>query len=239
MDDITKSIAQDVESGKYFKDSLEWYNHRYLSIYYERFLYLIIAALIFFSIIMIIINYYNLFPLSKNSNYTVYKNYDDIIYERKIISYDDKYTDGQIRLLRKLVENYVKLYEKYDYSEINQQFQNLYSMSDKKIFDKFYNDMNLENPLSPLHFYGRNRKKIIYVTSIELIKNIDDRTAKVTVTAISQGPDIDPIRENKNIIMTFKVPDLEKLSNSDNYNFLVTNYESVIINNIQQNSPAS
>jgi type IV secretory pathway component VirB8 len=143
---------------------------------------------------------------------------------------DDSYQED---LAKKLIKNYVKVYERYNYDTLRDQYIGVYRLSSSDVFSKFTSNMDLNNPDSPLHKYGRGRKNQAIIVSIDFPNQIGAgiNTAIVKIKNIGYGSGIDKnIEEYKQAVVKFMVSDIEEFDiKNPSFKFTVVDYNTTIL----------
>ena len=154
MDEVSKSIAKNVRSGRYFSDAREWYAIRYLTPITERTVLILVTMFALFAGCVALLASYHMFPLIKP--YEVVLNVNDTMDHYTSIKRLGKQgvTTRQV-VAQYLLENYVMVRESYDYKEFEPQFKRMQEASSKKVSREFQHEMDLKNPLSRPVVYGK------------------------------------------------------------------------------------
>lgn len=213
-----------IESGEYFIEARRWYNSIFLSpIKTNAFIY---GASISIVIVLFSISYslYNIFPLSEKIRVVTFlENTIEYTPVLKNISNPGKTTKQSV--LEYLATKYVKSREVYDPRTFKRDYYFILRSTEKKLFDKYYNDIAKKNDknLSVLYKKG-NRSKF------SLISNTYDGDSNfITVNFSKQNYNVNTGKESLQKFqarLKFDVSDynFEKSENS-RLSFIVTDYE--------------
>tara|TARA_B110000259_G_scaffold59887_1_gene70817 strand:+ start:6237 stop:7031 length:795 start_codon:yes stop_codon:yes gene_type:complete len=176
-----------VDKNLYFKDSLEYYLSRYVTIRCQRTCLIII--LLFASLILYILTFeiIKLLPIKQPlpiliSAKDTTKYYPSIKSLRK--SYDAEVISINDMVARYLVENYVKQRESYDFrtgdiSDINNKLEFIRNNSSSKEYRNFKKLFDRSSPLSPVRFFGKNSYSEVSVVSVSFVKEKNKNLIKI------------------------------------------------------------
>jgi type IV secretion system protein VirB8 len=232
MDKISRSIDEYLETGEYYQDALEWYNFKYIYPYHQRTFCAFFIIILFVLVFISLYNVMSLFPTVENHFYYLKSN-DSISKIRYISEVKEISNDYQENLTKKIIVNYVKTYEQYDYNNLRNQYTGIYRLSDAKVFEQFKNNMDLNNPDSPLHKFGRYRKNRTIITSVVFPQKITkgNNIAIIDIKNTIYGVGVDKnIEEYKQAIVNFQVSDIEEFDiNKPSFKFVVVGYKSSIL----------
>lgn len=241
MDEISRSIAERIKSGKYFTDARDWYAQKYLYPFNERAILGIVA--IFFAICIVVsaTNLYLLFPISKEEPLILAN--DDVLNDKSILKeVMEKDTDiPQIAVSRYLVKYYVTLRESYFPSEfVQDKYQNVLNkvaaLSSKPVFREYRAIYDIQNTNSPLVKYNNNAYRVVQIDSVSMPdggKHPDSAVVYFTTKTSYLNQQNSNISEKWRAEIYFTLPDLEDTFKSKDKNmlsFIVNDYQITKLN---------
>ena len=180
----------EITSGSYFKEGLDWYETRYISPISQMSFFCLCAAV---AVITLFVNFggiISLLPLSRNE--VIYYTYTGDNSEVKVDKIRSIGEDANLATQRFYLKEYAKYRENYNSSRILANYIAVRSLSDGKTYMEFYNQVDYSNPNSPAVRYGNEVKRTIKVTNIEmpqldkLEKQPDSFTAKANIQFTAQ-----------------------------------------------------
>ena len=231
---MSKDLYELVKSGEYFKEAREWYKTKYVHPFSQRTFLMIVIVIMVVVFGSVLLNIYNLFPTKKEISYTI--NLADATNRAaRIDEVDYDSHDAQLSIVNKLAERYVIRRESYDYDDLKRQFVYIKNSSTRLVFKRFYNFMNIDNPESPVLRYKKNIDRKIKILSA---KYPDGNSAIITFRATAEDLRGEK-HEDKVWKSTFKF-DVDKVSESlppgQRFNFTVTEYDAILVEDKLKNS---
>lgn len=227
------SLKEYIESGDYFIDAKMWYKYKYIYPFSQRSMVFICAFVMLIILSGIIINVYNLFPVTTQIKYVI--GIDSAAQKRaSIINANHMQNDPLKSVVDIMIRSYVIKRESYNYDDIKNQLGFIKNTSSRIIFNDFYHIMSIDNPSSPIMVYQKSTKRDV---SIIFTKYLDNRTVivKFRTKAITNMGDIveDMVWEAK---IEYEVDPLYlNRLNGSKFDFIVIAYEAASIkNNIKQ-----
>ncbi|PCJ29600.1 MAG: virB8 family protein [Rickettsiales bacterium] len=229
MKPLYKSLRESIESGDYFQDSRNWYKYKYIYPFAQRSLVLILSAIIFVIFFGVVLDLYALLPIVSQVNYSIATDYSQNS-NAKIIHANRVPNSPLISIADIMLRNYVKNREHYSYSGLKKQFIFVKNNSTRIVFRRFYNSMNIDNPLSPVMRYQKTiqRQAMIISTHHPFAgKSI------VKFATIAQSPSRAHI---ENIVwqatISYEIDKINTASPSGTrFNFTVTDYKLKLLEN--------
>lgn len=167
MNPVSKQIAQDVDSGKYFTEAREWYNNIFVKPSVECAVLYIYAFCAIIMTGLVVYNIYNIFPITENIT-VVAKLSDTLSYEPKLVyvNDDNKLKDSVANFIGK---KYVQARESYNPYLFDQNYYFVYRNSSKEIFDDYNKNFSTSNPQSPLVSYGWKGQILVNINEVKRI----------------------------------------------------------------------
>lgn len=227
MDEISKSVAQNVKTGQYFSDARKWYTHKYIYTVTERsvLMFIFFITLIAFLVVLYVFN--ALFPMEKEVPFIIQVK-DSIEYRSIIKPLAEDSNNSQEAITRYLISNYIISYESYAYKDIEKHAARIKSTSLKRIFKEYANYMSTTNYMSPLIIYQKSATRTVKILSIVLQQDTPE-TGKAVVQF--EATVEDRARKIKtsttyNANISFIISDVNTSTNKESFEFLVTNYQT-------------
>lgn len=217
-------LQEDVRSGQYFLNAMQWYKNKYIHPFSERSVLLVLSLVVCLLFLALATNISKLFPAVLRVKYTI--NVDDASGKAaRIVRANTVINNPLASLTEILLRNYVLNREQYDYEKMKKQFIYMKNNSTRIVFRKFYNFMDISNPSSPVIRYQKNAKRIVNIVSIEHVS-----MNKAVVIFQSQAKNnIEEILDDSlwQSTIDFEIDQLDAKSSADGrFNFTVTNYQS-------------
>lgn len=224
---IHKSLKEYVESGKYFSDAKSWYNDKYIYPFNQRSYITILTAIILTVLVGISYNTYEMFPTLVQVKYSINANVSENK-SAQIIRADQIDGEALASVTDIMMKNYVKVRETYLFSELKQQFTFIKNNSTRIMYRRFYNNMSIDNPSSPIIRYKKSIRRGIKI----LDTKYPDRS-KATVKFVSAAKnETGELVENIVWLATISY-EIDKIDPyllpGTRFNFTVTNYEVKIL----------
>lgn len=176
-------IKESVDSGKYFKDALDWYFFRYVTPICDR------TLLIFGAIVAAVVLYFlyqmiqSAFPLVERDPIFI-KSVDQSRYFPSLVrlkpkegqpNYDPAITNIDEAVAKYLLTVYLEDRESYDFSkaeisDVNLKFNRIRNTSSAAEYKNFQLFMSKDNPNSPIQNFGQKVVKSVKIDSVHFIK---------------------------------------------------------------------
>ncbi len=167
-------ILNSVESGEYYNEAWRWYSYRYIHPFSQRTFYIFITLFGFLISVVAFSTVRDFYPLKIQVPLAV--GVSDVSNEYpKIIPlrlHEDE--DGNIAVHRYFVKHFVKIWESYDYNQIESlknQVKNLAAPQIVAVYESRMDYRNVRNP-GPILRYRDHTRRSIEITDYRL----DDRT---------------------------------------------------------------
>lgn len=223
MEILYRSLKEHVESGEYFIDARNWYNHKYVHPFSQRSSVFILSIIICALFLGIATNMRHLFPIVMQVRY--YTNADTITDKSaQIIRADQIGNNPRASIVDIIAKNYVLQREKYDYDFLKKQFTYVKNNSTRIAFRRFYDYMNIDNPSSPVLRYQKDAKRSVQIISSRFISDTKE-SVKFHVVAKNIAGDI---LEDTVWLATIEF-EADQINNDlppgSRFNFIVTDYE--------------
>lgn len=224
MDEVSKSIAKNVRSGRYFADAREWYAVRYLTPVAERTGLILIAIFAMVAGSVAVLASYHMFPIV-NPYELVLKTDDTIDHYTSIEKLTRKGVSTRQVVAQYLIENYVTVRESYNYKEFEPQFKRMQHASSKKVFREFQHEMDLKNPLSRPVIYGKDITRDVKVLSFAFDKvgRHTEAAAVVYETIVDSG--VQKNVERWGAYIEYTLSDIDRAIHNKEIEFIVTDYK--------------
>lgn len=236
IDPANKNIQRYVDSGDYFRDSLEWYYKKYVSHISIR-AYLIILVLISILSGIAGITIFNTSTEVRNLALVVNAE-DQIKYYPVVKALSTVKEPINISVARYLATLYVNGRESYKYRDITGEKGELtkkmiQSMSSRRVFREYSDFTNPEiNPDSPLILYKSFIQRIVNIKDVKFhgSRNLPDK-AVVSFEAVEKS-DTNESKSNWVGEVSFSMQDLEKKNEKgeSELTFTITSYKTYKLN---------
>lgn len=179
-------VSAVVEDNSYFKDALDWYCIKYLSIAAERTYFILLSVMSFFIILFLYFTIKNILPL-KESFPILIKRDNTVDYYTKISPIKPeniKYTSNEA-ILRFLLIKYTRELFTHNYKngsmeDLNTKLTKIKNYSSNDVYQKFRNDFNKISA----DMFNKNVNQIVNIKTFSFIK--DDKLKKGTINKIKK-----------------------------------------------------
>ena len=219
----TYSLKEYVESGEYFSDALKWYESKYIYPFTQRSYVAIMAVIILTVLVGISLNTYEMFPTEVQVKYSIKANVSQNK-TAQIIRADHVNDQALASVIDIMIRNYIDKRESYVFSDLKSQFTYIKNNSTRIMFRRFYNNMSIDNPSSPVIRYKKSIRRGIKVLNTKY----PDRS-KATVKFESRA--INATGETvENIVwlatIGYEIGEIDpNLPSGTRFDFTVTSYE--------------
>ncbi|AIL65649.1 Type IV secretion system protein virB8 [Rickettsiales bacterium Ac37b] len=223
MDEINKSLLNNLKSGQYYHDGRLWYMRKYIYPILERSLLTFLFAIIAVTFLLISYAIYTQLPLKKIVPILVkIQNLTEDISVIHSIEYPNESTS--ISLAKYLASKYIIWRESYSYADIDTQINKIKNNSTKFVFKQFYNSLSLENANSPVLLYQQYITRSINIESVAVSNQAQSIIVKFSATI----KDTNSGSEEKSLWLaniSYDMSDIELIMKKNApLNFLVTDY---------------
>lgn len=222
-----ENLKQYISSGGYFDDSRKWYAYKYLAPISQRVWGMYISVALLCMLAALIMNANMLLPIKQVITYGIYSNNAAGSEESaSIIEMDDAPagTTPRMFIATTLLKSYVKSREDYDYDKLKEQFLHVRNSSDKIVFKRFYDYMNIDNPESPVIRYQKYAKRTISIKNIEFTSDNDALVDFDSIAVDENGNRFENLSWQANI--NFKMDSIDDKSyQNSKFNFTVRDYK--------------
>jgi type IV secretory pathway component VirB8 len=225
MDDISRTIAQNVKTGQYFKDARNWYTNKYIGPITERsvLVVMMVAASVAASVIIYIFS--ASFPIRREVPFVI-KVQDSLDYYSVIRALGGESIPPQKALAEYLVEDYVTNRESYSSNKLEKQALRVRAASSRQVYKKYDAEISINNPESPVLIYQRMKRRI-EIVSIALQGTENEYTsAVVTFKATIDDPRVkEKTVTTHEALINFTLADIQRIIKEKvPLDFIVTNY---------------
>ena len=221
MDSYSNSLQEDIRSGKYFEDAKKWYSFKYITPLTQRSLVLIITGIACIILLGIGLNINSLFPIIKQVRYSI--NADTFQSSANIIPADQISNDPLGSISDIMIRNYITHRESYDYDQLKSQFTFIQNNSTRLVFRKFYNYMNIDNPLSPVLKYQKYIRRSVTILAINYSNENQAIINFNTIAKSSSGEIIENMVWQATLSFEIDKINLNLMADS-RFNFAITDY---------------
>jgi len=172
-------IKNSVNSGEYFRDSLDWYMLKYINPICDRVLMIFFAIIASVSLYFLIQIISSAFPLVEKIP-VVIRDHDQSLYRPLIYSIKEKSDAGAINadeaVARYLIKNYIIERESFDFRKsevgsINEKFIKIKNNSSFAEYKNYQLFMSKDNSSSPINFFGKNIFQETRIDSFSFIRS--------------------------------------------------------------------
>jgi type IV secretion system protein VirB8 len=235
-----KGLKEYIESGSYFKDSIEWYGDKYLSPVTHKIWAAYILMLLAVMLAALLSNIDRLLPMIQSVRYALFiqNTYGPDKNIRILTMQADDVTTPAKFIAGTLLKSYIINRESYDYDKLNTQFQRVANSSTRLIFKRFDSAMKIDNPDSPIIKYQKYAKRSVTITHI---KFISDTEAIIEFNSLARD-DSSNILENMKwqVDVAFEMGDVRvKRPNGSRFDFTVTDYKLKFVGDNNGNNTKS
>lgn len=223
MEPLYKSYKEYIDSGEYFSDARKWYNHKYIHPFSERSFIFILSVVICSLFIGVVLNIRALFPIENQVKYSIEAD-TGANKAAQIIRANSIENDPLASITDILSRNYVIQRENYDYDKLKEQFVYVKNNSTRIVFRRFYNEMSIDNPSSPVLRYQKDIKREAFIMSSNLVSDTRIELKFNSVAKNSAGD----IVENMIWLSTidYEIDQINiNLPSGSRFNYTVTDYQ--------------
>lgn len=222
-DPVLGSIQEYIKSGEYFIAARKWYRAKYLSPLLQRSIIFLWTSIFGVLFIGVAVNMQSLFPLINPVRYSL--NVRDAYQSSATIIRADYVERNPLASIADImVRGYVMQREKYDYNTLVQQFTFIKNSSNRLVYRKFYNSMNIDNLDSLILRYQKEiRRSVVQILSS---KYTDGNEIAVVFETLAKNITGD-IMEHKlwEALVGFDIDDIDISAPSETrFNFTVIDY---------------
>jgi type IV secretory pathway component VirB8 len=193
-------VKQNIDSGKYFKDAIDWYYFRYVNQICER-AYLIIAIVILLSISYVVKTMSDsLFPLvvpqpifiSAKSTKDAVPKIVKLKPRKGEANFDPRVENFDDSIIKYLLKNYVINREKFDFKDgdieqVNKKFNRIKNTSTLREYKNFQKYMSKDNPNSPIKLFSKNATREITINEIKFYRKTPKNFAEKIIFYIANS----------------------------------------------------
>ncbi|MDA9231488.1 type IV secretion system protein [Rickettsiales bacterium] len=243
-------IAQSVEDGSFFKDSFEWYSFYYLKSVCDRSWLVIIISINAVILYILLLMAEDSFPLVRKVPIVINEK-DSVNLIPIISSLKESTSDTNLEepIIKLLLIKYLKEREEYDFEkmttkDLGKKFDIIKNNSSAAEFRKFRLSLDLDNPKSPIKYFGQDINKEVKMISFSFNKKKNDdfisKARKFMTVEVPKSADIryqlitdygdKKTVDNYLARIEFKFPYINQENINKDLNFIVTSYDLFTIN---------
>jgi type IV secretory pathway component VirB8 len=209
---------------------MNWHYAKFVFPFFER-AWILVAGVIFAGLMLsMLFNIYTIMPAVIQQGLLVKSNE---LYNKSanITSLRDKPGYSQEIILRKLLKEYIKAREEYNYNQLDKQARHIKNNSAKIVYNNFYKYISTENIDSPILKYKKSAKKIVSNLNIS-IENNNTAIAKFKATTKTTDEKEEAIEEEwREAKINYQINSPEEIVDQNkSLNFLITSYSSNKLN---------
>lgn len=219
-----KNIYKNTE---YFNQAMNWYYDIYIFPLSAKSIIIIILLVISFCFSSLFITISHLLPLVRHKNYML--KVVDINANHINIFSAKKYKDHNKSIAYVFIEMYVLDREKYQYENLESQFEIIKNFSSDAEYNKFLSFMSINNNNSPILRYQKNAKRDITITNIEFLSKNRAIVSYRSLGSLQTGEIFEDMLWKADI--NFRMNDIN--SELEKLDFIIDNYDVQIVRNNQ------
>ncbi len=223
MEPLYQSLKTYIDSGEYFIDARNWYQHKYMYPFSHRSFLFILTVIILSLFFGVVTNIKNLFPIVTSVRYSTTTNSGDNK-SAQIIRANQVANDPVASIAEIMLQNYVNQRETYDYNNLKKQFIYIKNNSTRVVFRRFYNYMNINNSSSPVLLYQKDIKRTSSIISSKFLTNTRSEIKFRSIAKTITGEIIEDMIWRVTIDYEIDQIDITKPHDS-RFNFTVTEYQ--------------
>lgn len=230
MDDVAGSITKQIENGQYFVDARKWYITEYVEPIPYRARLFCIVVLIVCLVGIIAVSIQSILPLEKSLRYAVFIQNGTVRESAQVIKANSVQNNPLLSIAEIIIRNYVKSYEEYSYSSMEQRNSYIQNTSASMVSKSFTETFSFSNPNSPVLLYQKDIDRHITVKSV---KFVDSTHADVSFSSIahdSRGVAIENMDWEAYIAFNIDQINIKLPANSP-FHFIVTDYKTRLVKN--------
>ena len=222
-----QSLKSQVDEGQYFNDAKLWYESKYVYPFTQRSFVMIITVIMLAVLAGIAMNIYDMFPTLVQVKYSIKANVSQNK-SAKIIRADQINDEALASVTDIMIQNYVDKRESYLFSDLKLQFTFIKNNSTRIMFRRFYNNMSIDNPSSPVIRYKKSIKRGIRVIDTQYPDRSKAKIKFVSDARNETGQQIENIVWLATI--GYEIDKIDpNLPSGTRFNFTVTSYEVKLI----------
>lgn len=230
--DSPEKIAEKVDSGEFFRESLKAYHLTYHDPMTERYFFIGLTAVAVLIFVLSISAIIAIHPLSKDVPF-IYTSGDIVEEYPKIKPLGEREESPNMLLKRFLTSNYLSLREEYSVDTVDRNALGVQSQSTKEVFEQYEKQLDPRNPKSPITQFQRNAVRKVSPVSHQLSSAAEGAQRMVInyTEQVVSGADIST--RNMRAIITFRFTDItvdQDTGEATPFTFLVTGFETEAAN---------
>ena len=227
-----EGLKEYISTGNYFADARRWYMYKYLSPVTHRVWSFYTLLVLILMIVTLALNIKRLLPIQQTVSYGIAAESNNVSEEEnaRIVHMDNTQADITPAkfIASSLIKSYIINRESYDYDKLAKQFLHIRNSSDRIVFKRFYDYMNIDNPDSPVIRYQKYAKRSIVINDIKFLSSNDVVVMFKSSATDENGKMFENLSWTAHI--AFDIDDMKnKLASGSNFNFTVTDYKLRIL----------
>lgn len=223
-------LTEDIRSGQYYKEAIEWYSDIYFSPIAERCL---VTMIMIFSFVVTMVSISSYLHLQENLRPVVpfvYQNPDIMEYIPRIKHLRSPGESTKHGISKYLIIEYVKTHESYDPKlPYSANYNRIKANSAESVFQKYRSGVDLRNPKSPFVIYQKHTTRVIEVQDAKLFLENEPYKAIVNFLEILETQGRKPKKRMWTAEVEFKYKDVSVDQDTGKVSpmkFLVTGYKA-------------
>ena len=225
-------LKEYISEGHYFTDARKWYVYKYLSPVTHKVWSFYVVLILIFMIITLAMNIKRLLPMQQTVSYAISAENQNTTEEdnANIIQMDNSRNDitPPQFVASTLLKSYIISRESYDYEKLTKQFLHIRNSSDRIVFKRFYDYMNIDNPDSPVLRYQKYAKRIVVIGRIKFLSTNDAVVMFKSMATDENGKIFENLSWQAHV--SFEMDDMKtKLASGSKFDFTVTDYKLKIL----------
>ena len=227
-----EGLKEYISTGNYFDDARRWYIYKYLSPVTHRVWSFYTLLVLILMIVTLALNIKRLLPIQQTVSYGIAAESNNVSEEEnaRIVHMDNTQADITPAkfIASSLIKSYIINRESYDYDKLAKQFLHIRNSSDRIVFKRFYDYMNIDNPDSPVIRYQKYAKRSIVINDIKFLSSNDVVVMFKSSATDENGKMFENLSWTAHI--AFDIDDMKnKLASGSKFNFTVTDYKLRIL----------
>ncbi len=172
-DKSLKQISKDIEEGQYFDNAFNWHCEKFLKVYLERNILLVIFVLLVICVTILFFQIKAWFPLRVNAPVVIETSIDSDFY-LTMDKMSHRYKNPDYAILSYLLRNFVRLMEEYkkgdlDPLKIDGRIRKISNNTTKEIAKVFADNFSQNNKKNPVYRFGKSGTRRVEFGPITLL----------------------------------------------------------------------
>ncbi len=237
MDDINRSIIQNIKDGQYYLEARKWYVNKFIYVVSERSYVAILLICYVICLSALGVFYSRVNPMAGEEAYLI--PVPDVTTQYATIKHLGNAEQApQLSVTKHMLEIYVTQRESYNFKQITEQLAGdldfIQQTTVASEYLKYKNYISINNPFSPVMLYQDSNRIDIKITKINILKS-DEKYSQAVVyynsilhNFVTNMKVVTPMVANIN----FQIDEIKNVTNNNKLNFSVLSYT---VNKIKQN----